>query len=516
LKRMRRMTQQRRLLSLGLTGAALLLWAQPGAAISFPPVIVTDEELARKPLIVVARWPKARRSDHGRGEVHTELIVERVLKGSISPGRHQLRVGVSVSWQADGMGLIDQSSGFMRLGSEYNVTKPTLWFLSRERSWNPKDKTLYLSLDTGYGVQPLALEPFYTALLGETPHQRAAEFLQAESPEIVLRALDYVNGGATPWPFQRWQPWYAHYKPKPPRRLVQHAPAVAKVLERQEAELRSYAAAVYAELAGRQSVPRLRSLLADKDPEVRAVAVGVLARHRDSTSVGLFSQAVLGIKGAHLGCEVVGRLAGWGNPQVVPALINFLENDDYAGSLGMVDIRIPALKAQEALRRITGFSFPYDARASQRAWADAQQFLTTQQRAESLREALADSAIPPDASATRTKAHVWFKVTNRSKRTIHLTRRPFDIELRWDDALSGGPGGSGEVKGRGSFLRLAPGESVRWREAVAGSGRLEQVTLLYARHGHEYGVNGWIGVVRATVKPARRQRSRYTARAFSE
>jgi hypothetical protein len=204
----------------------------------------------------------------------------------------------------------------------------------------------------------------------------------------------------------------------------------------------------------------------------------------------------------------------------VPALINFLQNDDYAGQIGD-DIRIPTLKAQAALQRITGCSFPCDVRASQKAWTNAQQFQSTQQRIQSLRGALGDSANPLQASAGQTEREVWIKVTNRSRRTIYLTRRPFDTELRWDNGVSGGPGAMEEVRGRDSFLRLAPGESVRWSGGVAepftgSKATLQQVTLLYARHGHEFGVNAWIGVVRASVKRGGRHPSRYTARAFSE
>jgi hypothetical protein len=512
----RQMTQQRRLLSLGLTTLTLLLWARPAAAIGEPYVPVTDEELARMPLIVVARWPNAKRIYHDRGECHTELIVERVLKGNLSPGRYQLLFLSDISWQPDGTGLTSYY-GPIRLGDEYNVTKPTVWFLSRKRSWNnATDRTLYLSLDSDCGVQPLALEPFYRVLLSETPDQRVSEFLNAESPDVVFRALAYINGGATPWPFQEWHPWWPEVRPGKPRRLAQLASAVGKVLGRKEANLRSYAAAVYAELAGQQSVPRLRPLLADPDPEVRAVAVGVLARNRDSGSVESFIQAVVGIKQADLGCEVVGALAGWGDPRVVPALINFLQNDAYGGSFGE-DIRIPALKAQAALHRITGCRFSPDVRASQKAWANARRFPSARQRAQSLRDALGDAADPLRASAEKTQREVRIKVTNRSRRTIYLTRRPLDTEVRWDRGGSGGPGGPGEVTGRGSFLRLAPSQSVRWGcpvpEPFMGSrATLRQVTLLYARHGHEFGVNAWMGLVRATVRRVGRHISRSSPR----
>jgi hypothetical protein len=212
---------------------------------------------------------------------------------------------------------------------------------------------------------------------------------------------------------------------------------------------------------------------------------------------------------------VVGALAGWGDPRVVPALIYFLQNDDCAGQFGM-DVRVPALKAQAALRRITGCLFPSDVRNSEKAWANARRFPSARQRAQSLRDALSDSTDPLQAIASQTRHQVWIKVTNRSRRTIFVTRRPFAIGFEWEEFRTEG-GGTADVRGRGSFVRLSPGESVRWSESApvyssASSAKLRQVSLLYARHGHEFGVNAWMGLVRATVKRHGRHVARQSPR----
>src|SRR2546425_11911831 len=89
--------------------AAVFLAALPKRVAAIIPRSVPDEELAQKPIIVVARWPKARFTNHNliehnavyEEEVHTELVVERVIKGDLSPGRHRLLFGWGVSWQVD-------------------------------------------------------------------------------------------------------------------------------------------------------------------------------------------------------------------------------------------------------------------------------------------------------------------------------------------------------------------------------------------------------------------------------
>ena len=53
------------------------------------------------------------------------------------------------------------------------MTRPTLWFLSRKRSWSdPADRTLYLTLDTWYGVEPLVLKGWAAARLYGEPGLR--------------------------------------------------------------------------------------------------------------------------------------------------------------------------------------------------------------------------------------------------------------------------------------------------------------------------------------------------------
>jgi hypothetical protein len=151
--------------------AAALLFILPTTAKAIAPPYVSDDELALKPVVVVARWPKARIVSHTRSqgnvvtafEVHTELLVERVIKGNIRVGRHKLLVGYGVGWQRDWTWLGSYTSTEL-FGDVNDVSESSIWFLSSGRSWDRKDRRAYLSLDTYRGVQPLELEPYFTVL----------------------------------------------------------------------------------------------------------------------------------------------------------------------------------------------------------------------------------------------------------------------------------------------------------------------------------------------------------------
>src|SRR5712691_8149181 len=75
--------------------AAAFLAMLPMRAAAISPRYVPDEELVREPIMVVARWPRARFTSHSRiehnavyeQEVHTELVVERAIRGDVRPGR---------------------------------------------------------------------------------------------------------------------------------------------------------------------------------------------------------------------------------------------------------------------------------------------------------------------------------------------------------------------------------------------------------------------------------------------
>ena len=65
---------------------------------------LSDKEFVEYPIIVVAKWNKAPLVKHDRvegnvcyeGETHTEILIERIIKGKVALGKHKvlLRWGI--------------------------------------------------------------------------------------------------------------------------------------------------------------------------------------------------------------------------------------------------------------------------------------------------------------------------------------------------------------------------------------------------------------------------------------
>jgi hypothetical protein len=151
------------------------------SARAYPLSYVSDPELAAKPIIVVARWAEARfepqvrfRQEKNSGKavfygfgVRTELIVERVIKGDITPGAYKLMLGEDVAWMKHGRPLRNYASADPYRDAT-DATKPNLWFLSRGDAGDPADKTAYLSLDTDQCVLELYFHILYCKRTGRT------------------------------------------------------------------------------------------------------------------------------------------------------------------------------------------------------------------------------------------------------------------------------------------------------------------------------------------------------------
>jgi hypothetical protein len=475
-------------------------------------------------------------------EVRTELIVESVIKGDVRPGSRTILLGPFIGWQAEGGPVMSDTSTEM-VGDIEDVSKPNLWFLSHRRSWDPADTKEYLCLDTYRGIQPLALREYFQALSSANPSIEISKLLGADHPLVLKRCLKYVAGGVLPWPYDP-DDWERYANPEPRKALrVEEAPRVELLLSRSDPHTRGLAAAVLAELSGAKCVPRMRLLLADSDPEVRTVAVGVLARLRDAASCDAICRAVIGIKSGYPGCKLVAALRGWGDERLVPALISFLQNDDYAYRIGD-DLGIPALKAQAALRSLTTRTFPLDVQASQHVWEEARKLTGPASRKAFLARALADGPTPLTGRMKTSGHRVYVALTNRSRRPISLSKMPHSID--WQTANGYFSTGHDPITGRGSFVRLAPGQSIRVdlqcladrvlgversetadgragaatsarvaRAAASGTSvtsrrttarrtrpeRPSKLTLLYARNGHEFGLKGWIGVIEVVPGP---------------
>ena len=353
-----------------------LLWTQEAHAIA--PKYIRDDELAAYPIIVVATWDKASTVSHDKyrresgvevivkNELYTKLNIHAVLRGSIEPGICELMVCRGISWNVDGKTVSSGSSTEIS-GDVDDITKPSLWFLRHTHSWDENRKLAYLTISNYREIQPLELKEYFLALGAANAATQVPKLLSPERPTVTNRVLRYICGGQLPWPY------HDQMDAEPGRQgvlLAGEADRAWALVNTDAKDLRGSAAAVYAKLRGKNCITQMRTLLDDKDPVLRGIAVGILAQQRDIESSGRFAIAVEGITDPCIACKVVEALSAWGDERVVLPLIGFLQNDGFAFQDGD-DLGIPALKAHQALLAITGHVFPFDVSQSRKAWQAA-------------------------------------------------------------------------------------------------------------------------------------------------
>ena len=470
---------------------------------AIPPPFISDQEMARFPVIVEARWDRRPFRAHydvednalKNGECFTKLTVLRVIKGDLKPGEHELLPGYNIGWSETGGEPMSFMSTQM-CGDVEEVCQANLWCLEWTRSWDKSDPKNYLSLTNYRAIQPLVLEAYFHALGHANPDDAIAKLLRGGVPKVCLRCLEFVNGGAVPWPYWgEFEEWYRG-TPDPADRRVQLAPHVRPLMRHEDAEVRRMATATYGSLTDDRAVPALRERLTDSDDGVRAIAVGILAKYRDIPSIESINEACTGIHNGHLGCAAVDKLLEWGDVRLVPGLIRFLDEGDYAGRIGD-DIFIPSLRARAGLERIVGFTFPLDADRSGRAWKAALSIDDRQKRIDRLAQLLPDKSAPIRAQAIGDVKNCKIRVTNTDQRKWTVTTRPADLEICFN-----GNSHSMGVRPRlaSQFVTLAAGESVEYPVQIPDRLMLAEpkdrsVNALYLYDGHQFGLKAWLGKV---------------------
>lgn len=495
------------------------------------PRYVSDPELAGYPVIVVATWKSTpwRRhekwSDDGYGierwEAYTRLNILSVLRGNVEPGEVELLKSPGIAWPADGSWVTSGTSTEM-VGDVRDITKPCLWFLKRERSWDEELKEEFLSVSNYREIQPLELYEFYLALSQPDAELVVPTLLSADHDLVSERVLLYLSGGQWPWPFIGY-PFDRRQAYQEPLRA--EAGRVWDYLQANVMERRSLAASVYAELADEDDVENVRTLLDDRDSHVRAIAVGALARYGDDVSNSRFAKAVEGYDDG-IACAVVDAIASWTTPLVVPALIEFLQTDNWT-QLGVNTIEMPAIKAQQALKEITGHVFPFDVPLSKKAWHNATRTDDPAERSRILAETAPADEIPLIASAVGTpkneisddlKKRSWLgegnhlavtiRLLNISSHAVTVVRFPSG-EIRSSRC---GYAGFGDSWGRTAarcgfgdatfekqqFTTLAPGASTEFdvvlpQSFLMDSPHKRRLRLLYLDSGKDQGLKAWLG-----------------------
>ncbi len=505
-------------------------------SLAIAPPYVSDEQLAQYPVIVVAQWDKAKVVRHDRYiawnavdriEAYTTLNVLRVIEGSISPGNQPVMIGSSIAWTANGKRVSSGTSTEMS-GDATDITKPCLWFLKKKRSWDEKDSREYPLVDHYREIQPLVLEKYFVALNSWSPRRKVPALLGPDRPEVSWRVLRYISGGIWPWPYDSNDEFMSRIE-NPEKRgelLRGEAQRVWQVVASDAPDdLRARALAVYTELEGKDCVKPIRTLLQDKDPAVRGVAVGILTRHRDSVSLDQIPGVVKGVVDPELACKIIGALLLWRDDRVVPALAACLENDGFAYQMED-NLAIPALKARDALHEMTGHWFPFDAVASVEAWKQAQQ-LPQAQRQDYLQrtlpgqhyplqaELVSDLGYHPEPPAESESARRYVTAVVRLR---NVTTRPVAVTTRPSSVSASAPNGmwgcrlpvSNEVPSEKDFATIQPGKTLEFEITVpedflSTDPATRKMQALYQSLAKRKAGTGWIGMLDIRIASARKE-----------
>jgi hypothetical protein len=507
---------------------SVVAFLRASEALGIAPNYVSDQELAKYPIIVVAKWDKAPAKSHIqygkdddlgevvlKSEVYTRLNVLATVKGAVEQGEHDLIVNWGITWNEDGT-FVNSGTSTQLPGDVNDTTVPCLWFLKRSRSWDEKRKDEYLTVGNYREVQPLELKEFYVALGNREAPAEVPKLLRPDQPLVARRILHYLCGGVWPWPYDddRW----IYNKPETRGPVLRdEADRVWEFLQTDAQDQRRWAACVYAELAGKDGVARMRTLLDDKDPNVRGIAVGVLSRHRDEAALDRFGKATQGLKNGAIACQVIKELLAWKDDRTVPALIGFLQNDDFAYRYGD-DLGIPALKAQQALVAITEHEFPYDVEMSQKAWQKAMLLNDKSARKSLLEKAAPGGQAPLVAAAVGVPTKelsenlkkqyesldedeyvVTIRLRNLSSRPVTILTAPSEVEIRWPGGVHS-RGGDPSDDQKLEFTTIQPTDGMGLEIVVAKNFLVaepaeQELKLSYLANGNRQGVNAWIGTI---------------------
>lgn len=478
---------------------------------------ISDEELVKQPIIVVAHWEIAPviRADLDLGTPakvgkRSTLIVTRVVAGDITPGNYEVVLGPSVYWSEEYPR--DVTGTPFGTDNTLDAGKPNLWFLKRGHRIKG-DTREYLYQDKFGGVRDARAEPYFRALRSTDPEGEVRKLLGSRDMEMVQLVLEWICNGEIPWPLFEDDLPIRPFSPSgpAPKPRIENLATVEVLLNHSDPELRRAAICILGKWRGKASLLHLRHSLTDPAPNVRTMAVVMLASLDDRESSEAIIAAVQGID--EYASEVICALAVWKNLAVVPALIGYLE-DDGEGMTGE-GLNPRCLLARAALEQITGHKFPLDVDVATRIWRPASKLADAGRREAFLDRVLREEPVPLSAELVRDGDEFAVVVTNTSPRPVSLAKTPQSIDLSYDIKLpngsrNGGIGGGfdemAEIDGKESFVELAPGDSIRFsykveekEDFILAGPASRKLELSYQRNGHEYGLKAWVGTIKAST-----------------
>lgn len=497
-------------------------------AVGMAPPFLTDAQLSKYPVIVIAKWEKApfvwnRSPDDpaiDKIEAFTRLRILEVIRGDVTPGEALIMTGWGIGWNKEGTELRTHTSSDL-LGDVDDVTKPAIWFFKRKRSWDKSRKEEYLSVTNYREVQPIELKDFYAAMTREDADQVVPTLLSMERTLISQRVLRHLCGGIRPWPFDEGTHGSFYRRPKERGKVYrEEAGRVWEFVKANPGKPRPMSVAAYAELAGKDCVSHVRTLLDDADSQVRLVAIGVLARHRDGESVGGFAKAATGFTGAWETCLVLEELAKWDDPRLVPTLFRFLQNDHFAYSEGD-KYGVPALLAQIDLRARTAHAFPFDVELAEKAWRETSKIRDKAARLRLLRRLAPEEKAPIIATAVGSPSkelgqYLWkgidhleshervilVQLWNPSSRPVVISKQPWKVNEHWEGGSDGYR--TEAIEAKPEFVTIKPMDigrlevrvSTKFLEAAVDK---RELTLSYLADGRDQGLKAWTGEMTVVV-----------------
>lgn len=435
-------------------------------AMAIAPPFLTDAQLSKFPVIVIAKWEKTPITQHFKEndsniamrEIYTRLRILEVIRGDVKPGEVEIMMGWGIGWNNEGKELRTYTSSDLP-GDLDDVTQPAIWFLQRQRSWDETRKEEYLSVSNYRAVQPIELKDFYVAMTREDADRIVPTLLSMERTFISRRVLIHLCGGIPPWPYDVGTHGSFYRRPRERGKVYrEEAGRIWEFVKANPGKPRPISVAAYAELGGKECIENMRALLDDGDPDVRLVAIGVLAKHRDRDSMGRFAKAASVHTGRLASCLVLEELSTWDEAGLVPTFIRFLQNDDWAyqGEGGYQDLISPMILARRALLSRTGHKFGFDVELAEKAWEEASRFSEPIERLRLLEKLAPEAKAPIVATAVGSPskelgAYLWkgidrvsadervikVRLCNHSSQPVTILKQPSEVSEIWESGSDG-------------------------------------------------------------------------------
>lgn len=295
--------------------------------------------------------------------------------------------------------------------------------------------------------------------------------------------------------------------------------ALDGALKHKHDRVRLRAAEALLTLQGETACKTMAQMTSDNDQDVRAFATMALTLTRDPAYIDAIVEGCKGLSDHREDTVIVWALERWGDPALLPALIQFLgepyrrsgemfgswwEQSVIAGDESYQEWGNAALQAQRVIRKITGVGFPFDVKRSMKAW-DAVSDLPPAERTAKLKAKFPNGYQRGELllNAERVEQGTRVTIKNPGDAEVWLSRWPsavFVMEINDDgsnrsagiDPATDTPEGMVAIPPQASIALTVPAS-----DHVPSPNKIE---LRYSETGESQGVIAWRGTLEADVK----------------